>query len=206
MDATYKAGVTDNPTYLLSITIDGHTKEVEDYVGSWEGMPAVVTELEDEVDTFARTLRWIDSSDGLVQALQAEKFNFKTFEAQVMVKESASRGMAGMVREFLEAGVPLKPLPAPKLKEPYMAVPFEAVGWLNAASSHPEALQVLIDAAASKNDQRDKDLALSIIRTWRCETAREKLLYSQQENIATEMKKMVRVWNACVYLLRLVPM
>src|SRR6267154_1260419 len=94
------------------------------------------------------------------QALQAEKFNFKTFEAQAMVKESASHGMAGTLREFLEAGVPLEPLPAPKPKEPYIAVPFEAVGWLSAASSHLGALQVLIDAAASKGDQNDKDLAL----------------------------------------------
>jgi hypothetical protein len=29
--------------------------------GSWIGMPAVVTELENEVDTFARTKRWIGS-------------------------------------------------------------------------------------------------------------------------------------------------
>jgi len=160
MDAVYRAGVTDNPTYVLSINIDGQAKDVEDYVGSWEGMPAVITELEDEVDTFARTERWIDGSDGLVQELQAEKFNFQSFEAQVMVKESANRGMAGTLREFLEAGVPLKPLLAPEPKEPYMAVPFEDVGWLSAASSHPEALRILIDAAASKHDQNDKDLAL----------------------------------------------
>jgi hypothetical protein len=68
MDAEYKARVTDNPTYVLSISIDGHTKKVEDYVGSWEGMPAVITELEDEVDTFARTQRWIGGDDGLGQA------------------------------------------------------------------------------------------------------------------------------------------
>lgn len=64
------------------------------------------------------------------------------------------------VREFLEVGVPLQPMPAPKLNEPSMAVPFENVGWLNAASGHPEVLQVLINAGASKNDQSDKDLAL----------------------------------------------
>src|SRR6516162_7030772 len=73
--------------------------------------------------------RWIDGSDGLVQSLQEEKFNFQTFEAQVMLKEAASRGRAETVRGFLEAGVPLEPIPAPKPKEPYMAVPFDAVGW-----------------------------------------------------------------------------
>jgi ankyrin repeat protein len=159
MDAGYTASVTDCPTYVLSISIDGHTKEVTDYVGEWEGMPAVITELEGDVDTFARTTRWIEGSDGLVQALQAEKFNFHTFEAQLMLKESASRGMTATVQEFLEAGVPLKPLPAPKPKQSGRWVPFEG-GWLTAASSHPDTLQVLIDADASKNDQSDKDSAL----------------------------------------------
>jgi ankyrin repeat protein len=160
MDSSYSASVTDNSTYVLSIAIDGHTKEVMDYVGAWVGMPAVITELENEVDAVARTHRWIGGSDGLVLLLMAEKFNFKTFEAQVMLKEAASRGQTATVRQFLEAGVPLKPLPAPKPKEPDMAVALEHVGWLNAASSHADTLQVLIDAGASKNDQSDKDLAL----------------------------------------------
>ena len=59
MDEKYVAGVTDNPTYTLSITIDGRTKEVVDYVGPWVGMPAVIRELEDDVDQVARTERWI---------------------------------------------------------------------------------------------------------------------------------------------------
>jgi ankyrin repeat protein len=160
MDAEYSASVTDNPTYALSIAIDGQAKKVVDYVGEWEGMPAVVTELEDEVDTLARTKRWIEGGDGLVPALQAEKYNFQTFEAQVMMKQAATHGSAATVRELLEAGVPLEPLPAPKPKEPYMAAPFEAEGWLSAASRYPEVLQVLMDASGSKNDQSDKDLAL----------------------------------------------
>ena len=42
-----------------------------------------------------------------------------------------------------------------------MALPFEAVGWLNAASSDPKTLQILIQAGASKDNQNDKDLALA---------------------------------------------
>lgn len=183
MDSSYRASVTDNPTYILSIAIDGHTKEVEDYVGSWVGMPAVITGLEDEVDTFAHTERWIEGSDGLVQALQEEKFVFQSFDAQVMLKEAASRGRTSTVREFLEAGVPLEPLPAPKPTEPYMAVPIEDVGWLNAASSHPEALQILIDAGASKHDQNDKDLALAgAARSGNLEAAQALIAYGANPN------------------------
>jgi hypothetical protein len=59
MDASYTASVTDYPGYTLSITIDGASKKVDDYVGSWVGMPAVITELENDVDSLARTDRWI---------------------------------------------------------------------------------------------------------------------------------------------------
>lgn len=161
MAASYRASVTDNPTYVLTIAIDGRKKEVEDYVGQWEGMPAVITELEDEVDTFGRTQRWVEGKDGLVSALREEKFNFESFDAQLMLKEAASRGETTTVRELLDAGVPLEPKPAPKPEEPDLGVPFEGVGWLNAASHHPETLQVFIDALASEKDQNDKDLALA---------------------------------------------
>ena len=116
MDAEYRARVTDNPTYVLSIEIDGRAKKVVDYVGEWVGMPAVISELEEDVDGLAGTTRWVKGTEGLVAALQAEKFKFQSYEAQVILKEAASRGEAGTVRELLEAGVPLKPFPAPAPK------------------------------------------------------------------------------------------
>lgn len=161
MDAEYRASVTDNPTYILSISIDGHKKEVEDYVGKSVGMPSVITELEDAVDSIARTERWVKGTDGLVQALKDERFDFYTFEAQVLLKEASTRGQATTVRQLLEEGVPLKPLPPPKPAEPGMVAPFDAVGWLNAASEQPEVLRILMEAGASKDDQGDKDLALA---------------------------------------------
>jgi hypothetical protein len=190
MDSSYSASVTDNSTNELSIAIDGHTKEVVDYVGAWVGMPAVITELEDEVDAVARTQRWIGGKDGLVLLLKAEKFNFKTFEAQVMLKEAASRGQTATVRQFLEAGVPLRPLPAPKQKEPDMAIPLEHVGWLNAASSHVDTLQVLIDAGASKNDQSDKDQALvGAAKSGKVTAARALIAYGANPN--ADLSKLV---------------
>ncbi len=59
MDSSYHAMVTDNPFYELSISIDGRTKKISDYVGPQVGMPAIIRDLEDEVDTVARTERWI---------------------------------------------------------------------------------------------------------------------------------------------------
>lgn len=183
MDASYSASVTDMPGYQLSLTIDGQAKDVVDYVGSWVGMPTAIKELENDVDALARTQRRIEGGDGLVQALQAEKFTFRTFQAQVMLKEAASRGKAATVREFLDAGVPLSPRLAQKPGEPYQATPIQAVGWLNAASSHPEALRLFIGAGASQDDQNDKDLALAgAARSGNLEAARVLIAYGANPN------------------------
>ena len=159
MDDEYTASVTDNPSYQVSISIDGRTKKVLDYVGQWTGMPAAISDLEDEVDTVARTARWIQGGDGLVQELKTERFDFRTLEAQTMLKEAARRGQKVTVRELLQAGVPLNPFPKNKSNEgdSFLA----KTGWLTAASSQPETLKILIGAGASKSDQDDKDLALA---------------------------------------------
>lgn len=194
MDSSYEASVTDNPTYVLSITIDGHTKEVVDYVGSWVGMPAVITELEDKVDRFARAERWITGSDGLVQALRDAGFNFNSFEAQVIVKESSSRGRTQTVREFLAAGVPLDPLPPPKPKNDDSEF-VRPEGWLRAASRHPETLKVLIQAGASKNDQGDKDQALAgAASSGKLEGARALIAYGANPN--SDLRKLIVTENS----------
>lgn len=160
MDDTYSASVTDMATYTLAVSIDGHWKQVIDYVGAWVGMPAVITELEEGVDAFARTQRWIEGDEALVQALRNENFNFQTFAAQTMLKAASSRGQTTTVRQFLEAGVPLKPLspPRPDVKETSSS--FQPVGLLTSASRHAATLLELISAGASRNDQGDKNLAL----------------------------------------------
>lgn len=56
---SYRARVTDGPTYRIGISFDGKTKQVTDYMGRRTEMPKVVTELEDAVDTAANTAQWI---------------------------------------------------------------------------------------------------------------------------------------------------
>jgi archaellum component FlaC len=59
MESEYVASVSDNPTNVLSITIDGQKKQATDYAGQRVGMPAIIKDLEYEVDTVAQTERWI---------------------------------------------------------------------------------------------------------------------------------------------------
>ncbi len=117
LDKVYAAPVTDVPTYVLSIAIDGQKKEVQDYMGKRAGMPPVVTQLEEAVDELAGTARWIKGGDGLVEALKAERYNFRSFDGQVMLKEALTRGDAGTAGELLQAGVPLRPFAAPKPRD-----------------------------------------------------------------------------------------
>ncbi len=124
MDASYRANVTDCPTFVLAITIDGKTKQVEDYVGAWEGMPSIISELEDDVDAMAHDQRWINGTEGLVRSLQSENFNFQRTAAQDILKQAAARGEAVTLSELLAACVPLKPIPPPAPMQPGSSAAF----------------------------------------------------------------------------------
>jgi uncharacterized protein DUF6438 len=72
MSPRYAASTTQTnwyPTDSLSVDIDGHSMKVENYVGQLVGMPAVISDLEEAVDDFARTSRWTEGADGLVDLL-----------------------------------------------------------------------------------------------------------------------------------------
>jgi hypothetical protein len=66
----YVASVTDNPTYCLELAIGAKRKTITDYVGSWVGMPTLVSELEDAVDEAAGTDRWVSTGPGTLAAMQ----------------------------------------------------------------------------------------------------------------------------------------
>lgn len=55
----YRAQVTDLPTTTITLTRNGRRKSVLDYGGIGAGMPEAVRELQDEIDRFAGTPRWV---------------------------------------------------------------------------------------------------------------------------------------------------
>ncbi len=76
MRPSYRAGITDNPTYELVIDMDGQVRRIEDYVGEMAGMPVAISEFEDEVDEVARSANWMTLSDEAIDGLQQEGFVF----------------------------------------------------------------------------------------------------------------------------------
>jgi hypothetical protein len=55
----YVAGVTDNPTYVTSISFDGVSKSVVDYVGRKAGMPPGVSDVEAAIDRLSGVSKWV---------------------------------------------------------------------------------------------------------------------------------------------------
>jgi TonB family protein len=84
----YVAGVTDNPTYALTLRVGKVTKRVVDYVGKEVGMPASVTALEDAVDEVAGTDRWVRGNAQTVALLKAQGFNFRSRDAAELVQSA----------------------------------------------------------------------------------------------------------------------
>jgi hypothetical protein len=60
---SYESPVTDMPTYIVSISFDGHAKSVLDYAGKSQGLPKAVADLEDAIDKAAGTEKWVRDHD-----------------------------------------------------------------------------------------------------------------------------------------------
>lgn len=88
MRAKYVAGVTDNPSYALTLRAGKTTKRVIDYVGKSVGMPASMTALEDAVDELAGTDRWVRGNAETVALLKGQGFNFKSRDAAELVRSA----------------------------------------------------------------------------------------------------------------------
>lgn len=56
---SYRAQVTDLPTYTVTLERNGRRKTVTDYGGLSAGMPQAVRDLQDEIDRVANTGPWV---------------------------------------------------------------------------------------------------------------------------------------------------
>ncbi len=104
----YVASVTDNPTYCLELTIGAKSKIITDYVGTWVGMPTLVTELEDAVDDTAGTDRWVSAGPGTLAAMQEAGIAPNSERAGEILVLAVREGKWEAVRSLLLAGAPVR--------------------------------------------------------------------------------------------------
>jgi ankyrin repeat protein len=105
---SYVAGVTDNPTYTLTLTVSGQKKTVVDYVGQEAGLPLAIKDLEDAVDEAAGTERWVKGNGETVTSLVAENWPFAASTSQNLAVYSSaiSKHFAPLVQQYVAAGGP----------------------------------------------------------------------------------------------------
>jgi hypothetical protein len=109
MRPSYRAMITDNPSYDLTIDVGGTVHEIHDYVGAMVGMPVAVTEFEDEVDKVARSAMWINLSLEAVNLLEAESFAFDSPAAAAILRRAMQNDRGkdnGAVLRLIELGAP----------------------------------------------------------------------------------------------------
>jgi hypothetical protein len=104
----YVASVTDNPTYCLELAIGGKRKTITDYVGTWVGMPILVSELEDAVDDAAGTDRWVSAGPGTLAAMQEAGIAPHSDQAGAILVYAVEDGKWEAVRSLLGAGAPVR--------------------------------------------------------------------------------------------------
>ena len=178
MEEKYRANWTDNPTQTVTLTVDGQTKKVIDYVGIEAGMPDAVRDIEYEIDRISGSGRWVRAESGLTSLLHAEGFDFGSFAAQSALRTAASRGDVASVRELLAAGVPRERVSRPA-ENPAWGQSWSGFdGLLTAAARQPDVLRVMMDAGVSSQDTVDKNVALvAAVSAGNAEAARLLLQY-----------------------------
>jgi len=107
LKSQYSGPVTDNPSYRLTLTVNGKSKTVTDYVGAMVGMPAAVTALEKAVDDTAGVARWVKGDAKTLPALRAEHWNFASPQAAMTLARAARDAPDEVAFGLIDAGVPL---------------------------------------------------------------------------------------------------
>lgn len=103
----YRAKVTDNPTYVVTIDTGNGKKSVVDYVGKEAGMPASVTALQDAIDTAARTDRWIEGTPQVIPMLQEEGADFAGILGLELMDAAAKRNDVGTMQRLKDLRAPV---------------------------------------------------------------------------------------------------
>ena len=92
--------VSDLPSTIVTITVNGRTKRVEDYVGA----PDVLVQFERDIDEAARTVRWAFLDEESLAALRREGWSASTEEGAELLQKAIQRDDIAIARTLIEMG------------------------------------------------------------------------------------------------------
>ena len=109
MNGLYAAPITDNATTVISLTIGGQTRNIQDYVGSLVGMPQNVSVSEDDIDAVADAGSLVNLTVDGIGRLRDEGFDFHSrAAADLLLRTAASMRPhdEAVLTALIDAGAP----------------------------------------------------------------------------------------------------
>ena len=128
--------VTDLPTKFVTVTVNGRTKKVEDYVAA----PDSLAEFEREIDAAAGTKRWVFLDEDALEELARSGWLASSEEGAALLKQAIERDDVAIARRLIELGSDLDGPPDNRLPP-----------LLSARSS--SMVDVLVKAGANPNER-----------------------------------------------------
>ena len=81
----YVAKVSHGQTVVVTVSAGEQTQRIEEFAGSWIGMPWTIEEFQKSIDAAAQTVRWTQLSIEAIDRLTDEGFAFGTPEGGAML-------------------------------------------------------------------------------------------------------------------------
>jgi hypothetical protein len=100
LDDKYRAEVTDNPTTFVTVTRDGRSKRVEDYVIG----PKLLRQLEEQIDETARTKRWIRLDEAMLRQMVRDGWSPSAEERAQLLAKALQYDDVDVVKGLIEIG------------------------------------------------------------------------------------------------------
>jgi hypothetical protein len=92
--------ISDLPTKLVTVAVNGRTKNVEDYVAA----PDALAEFERDIDAAAGTKRWVFIDEDALEQLAGSGWLASTEEGATLLQQAIGRDDVPIARRLIELG------------------------------------------------------------------------------------------------------
>ena len=127
--------VTDLPTKIVTVTVNGRTKRVEDYLGA----PDALGQFEREIDDAAGTKRWVFLDEGALEELVRSGWSASSEEGAAFLRQAIDRDDVAIARRLIELGSDVNGSPEDPTQRLYSARSRSMVELLVKAGARPES-------------------------------------------------------------------